>query len=153
MLLPRMAGVLNLIEVLRIIKKIFLMKLTATKRTAIYESSMSIFCKWCTITTKYLMCRIQLSCYQCAEISFEKIPTDKRPVLIHLSGDSIVWTRTSLGFHYPDKETRQNLQSIFLRLIWAIQCWVSDGKLLIHGLMNQFLLQPCSKVYHGTSPN
>lgn len=134
-------------------KKTFLTKLTATKRTAIYGSSMRIFCKYCTITTKYFICCIKLSCYQCAEISFENIPTDKRPVLSHLSGDSLLWTRTSLEFHYPDKETRQNLRAIFLRLIWAIQCWVSDGKLIIHGLMNQFLSQPCSKVYHSTPPN
>lgn len=131
-------------------EKTFLTRLTDTKRTAIYGSSMRIFCKWCTVTTKYLMCCIELSCYQCAEIIFKKIQTDKHPVLSHLSGDSLVRTRTSLEFHYPDKETHQNLQSIFLRLIWAIQCWVSDGKLLIHGLMNQFLLQPCSKVYHST---
>jgi hypothetical protein len=89
--MPRMARVLNLIEVMRKKKKkMFLAILTATKRTVIYRSSMRIFCKWCTITTKYLMCCIKLSSYQCAEISFETIPTDKRPHLTHLSGDSLV---------------------------------------------------------------
>lgn len=44
-------------------------KVYSYKKTDIYGRSMHIFCIRCTITTKYLMCFIKLSCYQCAEIS------------------------------------------------------------------------------------
>jgi hypothetical protein len=47
----------------------------------------------------------------------DRIPTDKRHVLVHLSNDSLLRTRKALRLHYPDKKPRQNLRSIFLRVI------------------------------------